>query len=91
MPPPLRGYPRLHYYIFGKDGVKNAASSQDVKFLGGVPLEMGMRESSDEGHPYMANDKNKTKAGWNSYMEIAENVVKIVGTEKKGIFKKLFK
>ncbi|MBC99650.1 MAG: hypothetical protein CME63_18035 [Halobacteriovoraceae bacterium] len=79
------------YYIFGKDGVKNAASSQDVKFLGGVPLEMGMRESSDEGHPYMANDKNKTKAGWNSYMEIAENVVKIVGTEKKGIFKKLFK
>ena len=79
------------YYIFGKDGVKNAAEAQNVPFLGGVPLEMGMRESSDEGLPYMANDKNKSFTGWKSYVEIAENVVKIVGGEKKGIFKKLFK
>lgn len=79
------------YYIFGKDGVKNAAKEQEVPFLGGVPLEMGMRESSDKGLPYMANDKNKTHAAWKSYMEIAENVVKIVGEEKKGIFNKLFK
>ncbi len=79
------------YYIFGKDGVKHAAEAQKVPFLGGVPLEMGMRESSDEGLPYMANDKNKSFTGWKSYMAIAENVVKIVGEEKKGIFKKLFK
>ncbi len=79
------------YYIFGKDGVKEAAKKHEIPFLGGVPLEMGMRESSDEGHPYMANDKNKSLAGWKSYMAIAENVVKIVGGEKKGIFQKLFK
>lgn len=79
------------YYIFGKDGVKNAAEAQKVPFLGGIPLEMGMRESSDEGLPYMANDKNKSFTGWKSYMAIAENVVKIVGEEKKGIFRKLFK
>jgi len=79
------------YYIFGKDGVRNAAKKQEVPFLGGVPLEMGMRESSDDGLPYMINEKNKSLAGWKSYMEIAENVVKIVGKEKKGIFNKLFK
>lgn len=79
------------YYIFGKDGVKNVAKKQDVAFLGGIPLEMDMRESSDEGSPYMANEKNNSKTGWKSYVEIAENIVKLVGNEKKGIFNKLFK
>ncbi len=79
------------YYIFGKDGVKNAADTHKVPFLGGIPLEMGMRESSDNGLPYMANEKNNSFTGWKSYVEIAENVVKLVGEEKKSIFKKLFK
>jgi ATP-binding protein involved in chromosome partitioning len=79
------------YYIFGKDGVKKAAENYQVSFLGGVPLEMRMRESSDNGIPYMADEKNKARAGWKSYIEIAENVVKILGDEKKGIFKKFFK
>lgn len=79
------------YYIFGKDGVKNLAKAQDIPFLGGIPLEMEMRESSDAGLPYMVNEENTSLAGHKSYMEIAENVVRIVGKEKKGIFNKLFK
>lgn len=77
------------YYIFGKDGVKNAAKELDVPFLGAIPLEMAMRESGDNGQPYMSIQSNEKNVGWSSYMDIAEKVAKI--NEEKGFFSSLFK
>jgi len=79
------------YYIFGEKGVERVAKAQGVEFLGAIPLEIEMRESSDEGTPYMTNSANKGREGWKSYSDIAEKVVKIVAGEKKGLFNKLFK
>jgi ATP-binding protein involved in chromosome partitioning len=77
------------YYIFGKDGVKMAAKELDVPFLGAIPLEMAMRESGDNGQPYMSIESNNKNVGWSSYMDIAEKVAKI--NEEKGFFSSLFK
>lgn len=79
------------YYIFGEKGVESIANAQDVAFLGEIPLEIQMRESSDKGAPYMTDSANKDRTGWKSYSDIAEKVAKITLGEKKGIFNKLFK
>lgn len=36
-------------HIFGHDGAKNAAVELDVNFLGNIPLNISIRESSDRG------------------------------------------
>ena len=79
------------YYIFGENGVENIAKAQGVEFLGAIPLEIQMRESSDAGKPYMTDSVNEGRPGWNSYSDIAEKVVKITAGEKKGLLNKLFK
>lgn len=42
------------YDIFGHGGAKREAERLGVTFLGEVPLEMGIRESSDNGRPVVA-------------------------------------
>ncbi len=42
------------YDIFGHGGAKREAERLGVTFLGEVPLEMGIRESSDSGRPVVA-------------------------------------
>ncbi|MBN9251259.1 MAG: sodium:proton antiporter [Mesorhizobium sp. 61-13] len=42
------------YDIFGHGGAKREAERLGVTFLGEVPLEMGIRESSDAGRPVVA-------------------------------------
>ena len=78
------------YFIFGKDGVKKVSQELEVPFLGGIPLEMAMRESGDSGKPYMFDDSYKSCVGHASYMEIAGKVGKMIDKEG-GFFKKLFK
>lgn len=39
------------HYIFGKGGVRATAEHMGVELLGEVPLEPGIRETSDEGRP----------------------------------------
>ena len=41
--------PRI--YVFGEGGVKKTAEAMGVELLGEVPLESGIRETSDEGRP----------------------------------------
>lgn len=77
------------YYIFGKDGVKTVAKDLNIPFLGGIPLEMSMREGGDKGEPYMANNQNEGKEAWTSYMNIAQNVGKL--KKEKGFLGNLFK
>ncbi len=60
------------YYIFGEGGGKREAEALGVDFLGGVPLDMAVREGSDEGRPIVATDPNGEHA--RIYAEIAERV-----------------
>ncbi len=43
--------PDSKYYIFGKDGGKQLATSFNVPFLGEIPLVAGITEAGDKGRP----------------------------------------
>ena len=60
------------YYIFGEDGAKHEAERLGVPFLGGVPLVMQIRETSDAGTPIVATDPESDHA--KPYFAIAEKV-----------------
>ena len=55
--------------IFGHGGAKEEAARLGVPFLGEVPLNMALRETSDEGKPMVATDK--TSAVAQAYRDIA--------------------
>jgi len=44
------------YYIFGDGGARREAENLGVDFLGEVPLDTRIRETSDEGQPIVASD-----------------------------------
>ena len=50
------------YDIFGHGGAANAAGAMGMPFLGEVPLDMAIRETSDAGRPVMATDPNGPQA-----------------------------
>ncbi len=83
------------YYIFGEGGVKKAAAELNVNLLAEIPLEIALREGSDNGKPYMNEKKNEGKPVWNSYMSLAKNINQCFEetpnpNESKGFFKRLF-
>ena len=61
-------------YIFGQDGAKETADRLGIKFLGDVPLDIDIRQTSDSGTPIVAAlpDGLQTKA----YTKIADEVLK---------------
>ncbi|MCG6859070.1 MAG: Mrp/NBP35 family ATP-binding protein [Salaquimonas sp.] len=61
------------YDIFGHGGAKAEATRIGVPFLGEVPLEMAIRESSDAGTPVVASDPDGPHA--KAYREIADKVM----------------
>ncbi|WP_062227311.1 Mrp/NBP35 family ATP-binding protein [Aureimonas frigidaquae] len=60
------------YDIFGHGGARTEAARLGVPFLGEVPLEMGIRESSDAGRPVVATAPDSVSAM--VYREIADRV-----------------
>jgi ATP-binding protein involved in chromosome partitioning len=56
--------------IFTHGGARKAAAQMGVKFLGEVPLDMAIREGSDNGLPIVAADPDSAHA--KSYRAIAE-------------------
>ena len=81
------------YFIFGKDGVKESAEELGVPYLGGIPLELPLRETSDQGRPYMNNKDFADRSAWKSYMQISQKVDNLLKKDlgNKGIWNKLFK
>jgi ATP-binding protein involved in chromosome partitioning len=55
--------------IFGHGGAKHEAEKLGVPFLGGVPLHMDIRSTSDEGQPIVASHPDSPQA--QIYREIA--------------------
>ncbi|TPI14809.1 Mrp/NBP35 family ATP-binding protein [Mesorhizobium sp. B4-1-3] len=60
------------YDIFGHGGARREAERLGVTFLGEVPLEMGIRESSDAGAPVVASQPAGAEA--KIYRDIASKV-----------------
>jgi ATP-binding protein involved in chromosome partitioning len=58
--------------IFGHGGARREAERLKVPFLGEVPLEMTIRETSDSGLPVVATRPDSPEAG--AYRTIARNV-----------------
>ena len=59
-------------HIFGHGGARKEAERLGVPFLGEVPLNMTIRETSDSGRPVVAIDPNGPQA--RAYAEIAKAV-----------------
>ncbi len=87
--------PTKKYYIFGEGGVKKAAQELNVNLLAEIPLEIALREGSDNGKPYMNEKKHEGRPVWNAYMNLAKNIESCFETAPtegapKGFFKRLF-
>ncbi|MDZ7659841.1 Mrp/NBP35 family ATP-binding protein [Fodinibius sp.] len=65
--------PEKKYYIFGKHGVRNLAKRMGANFLGEIPLEQKVRESSDEGKPIVLGDMQTKSA--QKFVELSNNVI----------------
>lgn len=63
--------PDNKYYIFGKDGGKELATTFSVPFLGEIPLVQGITEGGDKGVPVALNPEHKIAL---SFAEIAGKV-----------------
>ncbi|RRH98852.1 DUF59 domain-containing protein [Mesorhizobium tamadayense] len=68
------------YDIFGHGGARREAERLGVTFLGEVPLEMGIRESSDAGAPVVASKPEGAEA--RIYCDIAKKVWDRVNEER---------
>ncbi|MCY4645080.1 MAG: Mrp/NBP35 family ATP-binding protein [Bacteriovoracales bacterium] len=80
------------YYIFGKNGVKSESEKLDIPFLGEIPMEIPLRESSDRGIPYMAQEEYRDKPAWQAFSSIADKLGRSAfPKEDKGFFQRLLK
>ncbi|HMQ56958.1 MAG TPA: iron-sulfur cluster carrier protein ApbC [Rhizobiaceae bacterium] len=68
--------------IFGHGGARREAQRIGVPFLGEVPLDMAIRETSDSGAPVVASAPQSAHA--RIYREIADRVWTRVGEERGG-------
>ena len=66
-------------HIFGFEGAKIEAKNQKVDFLGDIPLEIELRECSDNGKPIMLSKKDSVVS--KKFLEIAKSVTVKVGDE----------
>jgi ATP-binding protein involved in chromosome partitioning len=58
--------------IFGHGGARHEAELRGIPFLGEIPLDIAIRETSDDGRPIVATEPDGVHA--NHYTEIARNV-----------------
>ncbi|XP_075482363.1 iron-sulfur protein required for NADH dehydrogenase, mitochondrial [Primulina tabacum] len=61
------------HYIFGKGGARKTAHEMGLKFLGEIPLEMGIRSGSDDGVPVVISDPNSSTS--QAYDDVAQKIV----------------
>jgi len=67
--------------IFGHGGAKKEAERIGVPFLGGIPLDMKIRETSDSGEPIVVSDPDGAHA--EAYRAIAKTVWERAGTAQQ--------
>jgi ATP-binding protein involved in chromosome partitioning len=62
------------HFIFGEGGVAKAVEQLEVPFLGKIPLEIELRTGSDQGVPYMTQEKFRERSVWRAFEEIGQKV-----------------
>src|SRR5690606_3514286 len=62
------------HHIFGDAGVEKAATKLGVSLLAKVPLEIELREGSDNGKPYMSNVEFEGRPVWQAFTEVSSKV-----------------
>jgi len=67
--------PDNKYYIFGKEGLKDLATEQNIPLLGEIPLVQSVREAGDAGRPAVLQE-NTPQA--EAFMKFADNVIEQV-------------
>ena len=66
----------MEHFIFGKDGGKKIAERFNIELLGQIPINIKIRENSDDGLPFMENNiENKIS---NIYTNISKKIVKLL-------------
>ncbi|CAG7897966.1 unnamed protein product [Brassica rapa] len=60
-------------FIFGKEGARKMAAKKGLKLIGEIPLEMKIREGSDEGVPVVVSSPGSVVS--KAYEGLAQNVV----------------
>jgi ATP-binding protein involved in chromosome partitioning len=63
-------------HVFGEGGAKRMCADYDVPFLGGLPLDIHIREQADSGHPTVVADPDGQIAS--IYREIARRTAVFV-------------
>lgn len=66
--------PDNKYYIFGEGGGKHLAESQEVPFLGQIPIVQSIRESGDSGYPAVLKDDITAQAFGELASSLAQQV-----------------
>ncbi|KAH6766771.1 protein required for NADH [Perilla frutescens var. hirtella] len=61
------------HYIFGRGGAQKTADEMGTRFLGELPLEMGIRSGSDEGVPVVISNPDSFVS--QAYGDIAQKIV----------------
>ena len=59
-------------HVFGHGGARREAERQGVPFLGEIPLDMAIRETSDSGRPVVATAPDGSHA--KAFAAVAERV-----------------
>ncbi|XP_003737911.1 iron-sulfur protein NUBPL [Galendromus occidentalis] len=68
-------------HIFGREGARKLAAELDVPFLGSIPLNLSIRECSDEGKPICVVQPNCPIA--KTYEELADGVITRLDLQRK--------
>jgi len=64
--------------IFGHGGARAEAEKRGIRFLGEIPLDLQIRQSSDEGRPIVATEPDSVHA--KHYIEIARDLWAVVAS-----------
>ena len=66
-------------HIFGHGGAKETAQKLGVDFLGEVPLDIAIRETSDQGRPIVVTDPDSPHA--QAFRDIASKIIAKIATD----------
>ena len=63
---------KKHIPVFGTDGGKNLCVEQNIPFLGGIPMELGLQQDEDLGVNWI--EKNPESESAKAFMAIADHI-----------------
>jgi ATP-binding protein involved in chromosome partitioning len=64
----------IEHFIFGKNAAKNIANKYNIELLGQIPINIDIRKGSDEGLPFLENDKENKIL--NIFKIVIEKIIK---------------